>query len=151
MAANFNHLLNKKMDEVERPALLPVGTYEGVIKGSEFGEARNEDKSPICTFQIQITGTTEDIDPEDLVDSKGKPIDPAGRRFRRDFFLTEDSLWKLKEFLESCGISTDGRSFGEAIPEAKNAPVLVTLNTAESKGGDTFNNIQRLTGTANVD
>lgn len=157
MAADFRSLLNKKADEAKRPPILPAGTYDGIIKDFVLGESADK-KTPYVRFNAKITGPTDDIDPEDLIDPvDNQPIDPAGRNFRSDFWLTEDADWRLTEFLQSCGIDTAGRSFGELLPEAKNASVLIQINQitardkVDAKGNpEVYNNVVRMTGTANV-
>ena len=146
---DFKELLNKKVDEQKRPPILPAGTYEGVVRDYVLGEARNEDKTPLITFNVQITGPTDDIDQEDLVDEDGNPVDPNGRRFRQDFFLTDAALYRLTEFIQSCGVDTSGKGFNEVLPDTKGAQVLVTLMQGTTKAGDPFNGVQKLVGTAN--
>ena len=92
---------------------------------------------------------------EDLVNAKGKPIRVADRRMRHDFWLDEENQWKLSEFIRSCGVETAGRSFGETLPEVKNAPVFVQVTQTPDKQKRNedgspiiYNNIARLTGQA---
>lgn len=153
--ADFKSLLNKRIDEAERPPLLPAGVYEGIVRGHKFTETRFDPPTPIVQFAVELSGPSEDIDPEDLMDN-GKEIKVQGRRFFPEFSLQEDDLWKLRAFLESCGIEVEGRSFGEAIPDTNNVPVLQTVTVTTGKAGSKneglqFNNPGRVTGTENVE
>lgn len=64
---------------------------------------------------------------EAQLDEGGEAIDLAKRQLRRDFFITEDALWRLDEFLGALGIELTGRSYEETIPEAvgKNVEIEV--------------------------
>ena len=53
-------------------------------------------------------------------------IDLAKRQFRRDFYLTEDSLWRLDDLLKGLGIEP-GKSYEEALPEAVGKAVQVQI------------------------
>lgn len=154
MSADFKSLLNKKVEDVKKPPVLHPGVYEGVVKGHKFEEREYSKGNPtaVCSFNLQLTGATEDIDPEDLLDSEGKPIDVSKYRQRYDYSIEESEVWKLKEFLTSCGIEFSGRSLGECIPDTTNAPVLITIihKPNNTPGGDPYVNVGRITGTANV-
>jgi hypothetical protein len=53
----------------------------------------------------------------------------------------------VKEFLESAGISTSGRSLGETIPDAVNLPVLVGVTQRSGQDGtEIYNDVNTLTG-----
>lgn len=153
---DFKDLLNKKVDEQERPALLPAGSaYEGIVTGYDLTEAQNEAKTPMVRFSIKLTGPSEELSDEDLLDEKGKEIKVTDRRMRQDFWLTDEDLWKLSEFIKTCGIDTAGRGFAETLPETRNAPVFVTITQTPDKKKQNpdgspiiYNNISRLVGQA---
>ncbi|PYS90926.1 MAG: hypothetical protein DMF62_03740 [Acidobacteria bacterium] len=153
--ADFKSLLSKRVDDAERPAILPVGTYEGVVVDYQPIESNTADRTPQVRVNIRITAASDGIEAADLVDAKGKPIRVADRRMRHDFWLDEENQWKLSEFIRSCGVETAGRSFGETLPEVKNAPVFVQVNQTPDKQKRNedgspiiYNNIARLTGQA---
>lgn len=151
MALSFSHLLSKPVDSAERPKPLPAGTYHGRVSRYEFAESK-EKKTPYVRFHVRLTGPGDDIDPDALraTNSKGQPmmIDPSKKEMRKDFYLTEDALFRLREFIESCEITTENRSFNETIPEVVNAPVLVSVTQRPSKENpeDIFNDIDKIVG-----
>ena len=55
----------------------------------------------------------------ELPDEDGNPIDFSKWTPARDFYLTDDAIYRLKDFLKSLGIPTDGRSFMETIPRPR--------------------------------
>jgi hypothetical protein len=142
LATDFKSLLSKKVEDAVKPKILPAGTYEGVVKGYNLGESK-EKKTPYVEFTYTITSPGEDIMSEDL-----EGVNWQGKEFRSTFYLTPEADYRLKDFLKSCGIDTDGRSFGETIPDTVRAAVLLSLtqvpNTREE--GEFYNNIGRVIG-----
>lgn len=154
MSADFKQLLNKKVDDAKRPPLLPAGDYEGVVKAwkaAEIDYKQGDGPQPVVEFNCQITAPGEGVDQEDLRDSEGKPFDPAGRRFQVQFSLKAEEDYRLSEFLQSCGIETEGRSFGESLPDTTNAPIFMTITHTQGKAGsanagETFANCRKIVG-----
>lgn len=145
-APDFTQLLKTNLDTVKRPPTLAAGTYHGRITKYEFGESK-EKKTPYVQFHIQLLSAGADIASEDMRDADGVPIDLSKRQMRRDFFLTAEAMYRLKEFIESCGISTSGRSLDTTIPELLNAPVLVgVVQTNSRDGSEIYNNVGTLKG-----
>jgi hypothetical protein len=144
MATDFKSLLSKKVDDAERPKILPAGTWEGFVKAFEYSESQ-EKKTPMLNLQLGISSPGEDITSEEL-----EGIDYAKRTLRFTFYLTPDADWRLKDFLKSCGIETTGKSFGETVPDAVNAPVLMSVvqTPSRTQEGEFYNNVQKIVGTA---
>lgn len=137
---DFSHILSKPVDEAKRPPLLPAGTYHGMLGQYQLGETKSDKKTPFVRYNVQLTGPGDDIDPSDLAD-----IDLSKRTLYHDFYLTEDSQFRLREFMESCGLSVSGRSFGETIPELTGAQVLVKIVHRPSRdGSEIYANIESL-------
>jgi hypothetical protein len=154
---DFKSLLSRKVDDAERPDTLPAGNYEGVVVDYQPIESNTAEKTPQVRVNVRLTNASEDIDPEDLINPKGKQIKVADRRMRHDFWLDEENQWKLSEFIRSCGVETAGRSFGETLPEVKNALVFVQVTQTPDKvkrnedgSPIIYNNVARLTGQAGV-
>jgi hypothetical protein len=114
--ANFEALLNTQVDEIEKPKPLPMGTYTFGISGHEFGESAQK-KTPFVKFQTTPKVAGEDVDQDMLTEVK----DWQSKNMNLTFYLTDDSMFRLKDFLEHCGISTAGRTLGECIPETQGA------------------------------
>lgn len=122
MAVDFAKLLSKPLDDVKRPPAWPAGTYLGTIVKFEFGDA-NKNSTPYARFTVKVTAAGPGLEPSEL-----EGIDlTKGREFRKDFYLTEDADWRLKEFIESVGVPTQGRTFAETVPECANAQVQLEI------------------------
>lgn len=123
---DFSQLLRKPAGEAKKPQALPAGDYPGRIKGHEYGDS-NKNKTPYVRFNLMLTGWADTVDDSERTDAEGKTLDISKRSLRRDFFLTDDALWRLDEFLASLGIDLTGRSYEESIPEADGQEVLVEV------------------------
>lgn len=121
MAVDFAKLLSKPLDDVKKPPPWPAGTYLGVVSRTEFGESQKG--TPYARFHCKVTSAGPGLEASDL---EGIDI-TKGREFRKDFYLTEEADWRLKEFIESCGVPTTGRTFGETVPECVNAQVQIEV------------------------
>lgn len=137
--SNFAELLQTPMDSIKRPPPLPAGTYHGVITSHEMITS-SQKKTPGVRYNVTLTAPGDDVDAAAL-----DGIDLTKRSLRRDYWLTADASYRLKELLQSVGVSVEGRSLGECIPEARNAKVLVSI-TQRMEGKDTFNDIRDLNG-----
>jgi hypothetical protein len=150
MSVDFRELLKKKADDAKRPPAWPAGHYYGKLGKFVLGD-QNKNNTPYVRFSVQATGPGDDIDPTELQDEDGKPIDITKRNFTRDFFLTPEADYRLTEFIKSLGIDTTGRDFAELLPETTGADVIFELSkqpsqNAEAKPGDMVNFITAMTG-----
>lgn len=141
MALDFSKLLSTPMDTVEKPKPLPAGTYLGMISKYEFGESK-EKKTPYVRVFLNLSGPGPDIDPEEVAG-----IEWSKKQLRRDLYLTDDAIYRVKELLASVGVSVEGRTFGEAIPDILNAPVIVEVTQRNSPDGlQIFNDVGNVKG-----
>lgn len=145
---DFSKLLQKPVESAERPKPKASGTYLGVVSKFEFGESR-EKKTPYVRFHVNNVAPGPEVDMEE---NAKNGVDLNKWAPWRDFYLTEDSLYRLREFIESCKINTAGRSFNETIPEVVGKPVqFEAVNTASNKPGkeaDVFTNVGDISGAA---
>jgi hypothetical protein len=126
MAVDFAKLLSKPLDDVKKPPAWPAGTYLGNISRFEFGD-NNANKTPYTRLFIKVNAAGPGLEESELAG-----IDVTkGREFRRDFYLLtkegEDLSWRLKELMESCGLSCAGRTVAEVVPELVGCAVQVEI------------------------
>jgi hypothetical protein len=125
---DFSKLLAKKVDDTKPPPTLPAGTYEGLVEKSEFKTTQKG--AGYVNFTLKLTGAKDDVDPEEL-----KNVNLSQKKLFKSFFfdMGEGLDWQarseveLAEFLRSLGISTQGKGYGETIPETQNAPVIIEV------------------------
>lgn len=126
MATDFRQLLSRVASEVERPQPLPPGTYTAVVKSFEPVES-GQKKTPGIKVTCQLVAPTEDVDLDQL-EQVGGLAAVQKRKVSTTYWLTEDSQFRLREFLEvACKLPVEGRSFAELLPETANVEVLCAV------------------------
>jgi hypothetical protein len=100
---NFNDVLNKKSGEIERPPIIPVGTYRAVITKIPSIETTGDGKWDICDFQLKLLEAQEDVDQDDLKAYGGLG---ATSVIRHNFMFSKEdeanfnrNLYNMKRFL----------------------------------------------------
>lgn len=134
MTVDFTKLNSIPMDTVTKPKALPAGTYFGTIKEFKYDESK-EKKTPFVQYIIVPTSNGDDVDPADL-----DGIELTKKQLRCVFYLTQDSLFRVKEFLENVGIETQGRSLGECIPDAVGLSVMLEVIQKPTQDNSDFYN-----------
>lgn len=146
---DFKQLLSRPLNTVEKPKPLPSGTYFGTVGAFQLGESRDK-KTPYVEFQITLQEAGPDVDAESLATAVGTPPDFSKKKknLRSTFYLTEDSLYRLKEFLSGLGVE-DGngtRSFNEMLPETTGRPIMfeITQRQNKDKPDEVYNDVQNV-------
>lgn len=129
---NFAALLEKPATDVERPKALPAGTYLCVVKGLPENGESSQKKTPFVRFNLQPLAAQEDVDAEALKEMGGL----EGKTIRDTYYVTEDALYRLKEFLEHLGVEPDDKSIAQMISEAPGCQVLVSIRHRASQDGE---------------
>jgi hypothetical protein len=146
MAVNFGALLQKPMDAVKRPTAKPPGTYFAKIKDYKFDESKKQ-KTPYVRFALTNVTAGPDVDASMLVDAEGAPIDLSKWSPNKDYYLTDEALYRLKDLIESLDINTKGRQFSEVLPELKGLPVQIVVTQRPSDDGtEMYNDIGEMSG-----
>lgn len=127
---DFSSLLKKPAGQAKKPKELPIGHYQGIVKGHSLEQAPpGKDYSAIVRIQIGLTGWPDSVAESDKVQDMGggetRPIDLSKRQLRKDFY--DNSLYRLDDFIRSCGIEPNGRSYEEVLPELTGAQVVAEV------------------------
>jgi hypothetical protein len=151
MAVDFKHLLKRPAGQAKRPAALPIGDYPAIVKNWESGD-NNKNKTPYVRFHLGLLDWPEGVDERDKQqeqpDGTLAAIDLSKRQQRRDFFLTDDALFRLDEFIASCGIDASGREYAEVLPEVVGKQVLVEVQQYVNQNDSSIGNqIGKVVGT----
>lgn len=151
MAVNFKHLLNKPSGEAKKPEALPAGDYPAIIRGHELGES-SQKKTPYVRFLLALIDWPDSVDESLRVtvnkDGSTSPIDLGKKQLKTDFYLTEDSLYRLDDFLKTTGMAP-GRSYEEMLPECHGLHVLAEVKVEVNERGDeatTYNKVDKIVG-----
>lgn len=127
---NFGVLLDKPASDVERPKPLPQGSYHCIVKGLPRFDKSSKKFTEFVEFTLQPTAAGEDVDEEDLAAMGGI----ANKTIRATYYITEDALWRLKDFLSHCGIEEDG-SLRNMIDQTPNCEVIAFIKHRASEDG----------------
>jgi len=130
LAPNFGKLLDMAPSEIERPKPLPEGQYLCVIAGLPRFDKSSKKQTEFVEFTLKVVAAGEDVDAEELAEIGGI----ADKTIRATYYLTENSLWRLKEFLEHCGIAEVG-TLGTMIDETQNCQVIAYIKHEPSNDG----------------
>lgn len=142
---NFESILDMPAADVERPKPLPVGTYNAIVQGLYEEGVSSQKKTPFVQFAFAIQSADEDVDEEDLdtyLSSKdGTKKSLSGVVLKNNstkFYTTPDSLFRLTDFLDHCGIDQDGKTIRQALSETPNCSVKITIGHVFSQDGESI-------------
>jgi hypothetical protein len=134
--ANFASVLDRKSAEIEKPKPYPVGGL--VIQLGQFKEVEmGKDKTPALEFESTIRDVMPDVN---MADYGGTVV---GKPYRLRFFLTEDSAWRLDDFLTKIlQIPDDGSSLRQRLAQAPSRLCVVNNKHRPSADGSVVYNDQ---------
>lgn len=137
-ATDLRALLSKPSSEVERPRALPDGTYYATFLGHEIGKAKSG--TDRLRFNMKLEGPGDDIQNDEDKMFQIAGIDWARRQMPVDYYITENSLWRLVDMLDAV-LGEPERPSDERIEELRGTRVLMTLRTRLNQDGteSTFN------------
>lgn len=139
-AANMAAILDRPADTFERPKPLPVGQYLTTVVGQPRQDVSEKKQTPFVEYTLKLMQAYDDVDQEALTEAGGI----GDRTMKITFYLTEASAYRLKEFLEHCGVDIDGKKLSQAIGEAAGCQVVIKIkHTASDDGEQIYANIAR--------
>ena len=138
---NFGALLDKAPTEIERPKPAPQGTYTTVIQGMPKYDVSTKKKTEYVEFTHKFLEAGDDVDADDLkaflTTGDGSKKKLSDVTMRNTYYLTEGSLWRLKDFLKDCGfdVGEDDTTFRQMIEETPGKQVGVFVKHQGSQDG----------------
>lgn len=132
---NFGALLDMAPAEVERPKPWPVGVYTCVVQGLPKQDKSSKKQTEYVEFTLKPTAVVGEVDEDALKEMGGLNSD---KTIKVTHYLTENSLWRLKDFLEHCGIDLDDhKTLRAAIEATPNCQVNVAIGHDMGNDGKT--------------
>lgn len=115
---DFRSLLEKPADSYEAPKPTPEGSFVHLIKGFKFDKSTGEKKTPYVEFALTMIEPLPDVDEAALAEFlNGQSLGEKNVR-GATYYLTQDAMYRLGEFLvDHCGC-TSGIPTSEQIQEA---------------------------------
>jgi hypothetical protein len=144
---DFSQLLRRPAGRGVRPAVLPIEVYPGIIRRFEYGD-QNRNKTPYVRYFVALTGWPESVPPHERMhkDADGNmvEIDLSRRQFTADFYLTDEAIAMLDNFLRSCGLELEGMTYEAVVPQAVGAQVLCRIGQYINEQSNETVNSRRL-------
>jgi hypothetical protein len=138
--AQFTDILDKPATEIDRPKPLPVGTYTWQIQGLPRYDKSREKQTPFYEFTCKCIGAGEDVNEDDLNEwaqkADGTMRSLTDYTSKITFYITPDSLYRLQEFLQHCGIDGEGKTTRQCIDDAPNCQFIGAITHSASKDGE---------------
>jgi hypothetical protein len=122
---SFEDILNSQADDIQPPALLPVGTYITVIAGLPERGKSSQKQTDFFKFTHRIVSPDDDVDSDEL--NEAFPDGLAGKTIDNTFYITEKSAFMLTDFIKNCGVETKGKTLAACIDEVPNAEVKIFI------------------------
>lgn len=132
---NFTSILDESPSEVAAPMPLPIGTYLCRVLGQPRYDKSAKKGTEYTEFTLKFIEATDDVDAVDLEESlSGTPL--TERTTRITFYHTPDSIYRLDQFHQHCGLDLeDGLTRRQRNEEIATAEVLVVLGHDNSNDG----------------
>lgn len=144
MALNFADVASKKIEDIERPPLPPVGTYRWRIMKLPATQKSQDEKWEFLRF------TCKAIEPQDNVDPSDYPGDLSNIVLTKSFVFNcedeaefEKTLFNVKQFLVKhvqCG--EEGMTVAQLLNASVNGEFFGDVRWQQDKrdeSGETFN------------
>ena len=125
---DFASILDQPAAEAERPPTLPRGYYHTMVTAYRIDKSTQK-QTEFSEFTLKVlepwerngVATVDEDELEEFGDVRDSIISVR-------FYHTDKSKYRLKEFLEHCGVDlSKGKSFAQAIPEAVNCQVIAQV------------------------
>ena len=131
-APNFGSILDRAPSEIEKPKPLPQGSYITVLVGQPRFDKSAKKQTEFVEFTHKLLAAQEDVDEDELKSMGGI----KEKVIKNTFYLTEGAAWRLKEFLEHCGIDLDDcENLRAAVEETPGKQVGIFVNHEASQDG----------------
>ena len=138
---SFESVLDVPASDIERPKPLPVGSYLCLVQGQPRIDKSRKKQTEFSEFTLKMLQALDDVDLEAL---EGCLTSPSGdKKLLQDctikvtFYHTENSIYRLKEFLEHCGVEIKkGMSLRQLIAETPGCEVIAHLSHEASEDGE---------------
>jgi hypothetical protein len=128
---SFSSILDRQASEIEAPKPFPAGSYTCVVKGLPRFDKSTKKGTDFVEFTLQPVQALEDVSEDDL-----EAFGPIGEKtLRVTFYITEYSVYRLKNFLDALGLDPTGRSLNQLINDSPGQSVIAHVTHSTSKDG----------------
>lgn len=128
---NFASILDMPTSEIERPKPLPTGTYTFSIQGLYKEDKSTKKQTPYIEFTCKPVAAGDDVDQDALKEMGGL----GDKTFRHTFYLTENSAFRLKDFLLDDLKLEEQDNLRQMLADTPNCQFLGTIKHRPSEDG----------------
>jgi hypothetical protein len=138
----FESILDTPATEVERPKPVPVGTYTALVQGLYEEGVSSQKKTPFVQFAFCIQSAGDDVDEDELREwataKDGSVRSLTGTVLKNNstkFYTTPDSMFRLTDFFEHCGIEQDEKTIRQCLGDTPNCQIDILVGHVASQDG----------------
>lgn len=143
---NFSSILDKAPSDVKPPAQLPVGSYLCVVQGLPRYDKSTNKGTEFAEYNLTVQAAGEDVSEDDIAEIEGGVV---GKTIKATYYLTENSLYRLKDFFAHCGLDVEGaKSLKELMDQPNGQQVVAYIKHEASRDPNDKRTFARLAGTA---
>jgi len=137
---DFSDLLNTSAEDAVRPPARPGGTYRTTFK-STADTISSKKRTKGLEFTFSDLEPLADVDQAAWDNYISSPaVKPEEDVMTDTFWITQKSLYRIREFCEACGVSPEGKTIIQMVGDALGERLLVTVQQTVGEKG-TFSNI----------
>lgn len=135
-AEKIGDILDRPSNEATPPKTMPAGNYRCRVQGMPRFDKSSKKQTPFVEFLLVPTAALDDVDPTELTEAGGI----TDKTIKATFYLTDGSEYRLREFLDACGVDEvdeddEPLSHRARIEETPNTEVIVTMVHEPSADG----------------
>lgn len=150
-APSFESILDMPAQDVERPKPIPAGTYDAIVQGLYEEGVSSQKRTPFVQFAFAIQAADADVDEDELSefltakDGSTKSLQSVVlKNNSTKFYTTPDSMFRLTDFFDHCGIDQDGKTIRQCLSETPNCTVKILIgHTASQDGSQIFAELKK--------
>ncbi|MGW8177686.1 MAG: hypothetical protein ACWGQW_02660 [bacterium] len=137
---DFSDLLNTSAEDAVRPPARPGGTYRATFKSSA-DTISSKKRTKGLEFTFSDLEPLSDVDQAAWDNYVSSPaVKPEEDTMTDTFWITQKSLYRIREFCEACGVDPKGKTLIQMVADALGERVLLTVQQTVGEKG-TFSNI----------
>lgn len=137
---NFADVAKKKVEDVERPPLPPIGTYRWTVTKIPEVTTSKDDKWDFLTFPVKVIEALEDVDTEDYKGAVTSIVNRVQFIFNKeDQVAFDQTMFRVRTFLEKhLQVADAGMSVSEALNASVGSQFLGTIGYRQDKNDTTL-------------
>lgn len=138
---SFESILDTPVADVERPAPMPAGTYDVIVRGQYEEGQSSQKKTPFVRFTYVFQAAGEDVDEDQLreilTDKDGNARPLSEKIIKDTYYTTPEALFRLTKVLEDMGIEDlDNKTIRQALSETPNSTLRIKVGHRSSEDGE---------------